>query len=736
MGTVSWAVLSAGWVSQGGGGAVVVAMAAAVEAALLAQARVSRTVAALLIPLLSLAAIVPTTLSSMPFDGNGALGHTVSRYLAAIAGGLTSSTDWTFIVGLCAMLWICGYWLGWLAMREHRGVLAVIPLYAVLATNVLNSKSPDSTALPEALSVLLTLVVIAGAHLDSLQARWSQHRIPTLRGTRGRFAVTVAGAAVVLTAAAVLIPPISTVDISGRFFPGSGSGANNLGGAGGAGTIQFSAGTVPGGSLVSQPQPVLTYSVDTSTPVYLSVVDDTEFIAGNWYPNQGTAPTNPGSGVSYAGLQFSPGPLPRDLSSADGVGTASTVTVHATITVQPQATGNTSYALFTGEPGSVDRRGIAFGAIDNSRPQSLLTVESVQLSTGITQQTVLHTTARLSTATVDQLRDAGTAYPAFTRQYTALPDDNTREAVTITQLARQWTTGTTNPYDAAVAIETHLRDPNFFRYTLTPPAAPDGLWPVVYFLTQSHEGYCQYFASAMGAMLRSLGIPTRLVNGYGPGTTLTGGHQGQRQQLVTTSDAHTWVEAFFPGYGWIPFEPTPASSEGAYGPFARGAAAVAPPASTPNSGPSATPGNVRPGFNDAASAGAAGGAAASRGASPWVVLGLAAAALLVLLLASVAWLLLPRSTRGAWRRVEILGALRGTRRRSGETHREYAERMAPASPRFSPAMRELAALLGRAEFSAAAADSRMRRRATSLARRIVTGTPRTIWRARRRPEPI
>ena len=89
------------------------------------------------------------------------------------------------------------------------------------------------------------------------------------------------------------------------------------------------------------------------------------------------------------------------------------------------------------------------------------------------------------------------------------------------------------------------------------------IWPVVYFLTVSHRGYCQYFASAMGSMLRSLGIPTRLVSGYGPGTTRAqSGRAGQREQTVSTSDAHSWVEAYFPGYGWIPFEPTPAVGAG------------------------------------------------------------------------------------------------------------------------------------------------------------------------------
>ena len=734
MAAVSWAVLAAGWVSSGGGGAVVVAMAASIEAALLAQARVARIVAIVVAPLLALAAIVPTTLGAMPFDGNAGAAHVIGRYLGALTSGLASTSDWSFTVGLCAILWLCGYWLGWLAIRERRGILAVIPLYAVLATNVLNTHAPDSVALPEALAAGLSLLVVAGAHLDSLQAAWSRERIPSLPGTRGRFALTVAVAAVALTLAAVLIPPATTTDISSVFFPGPGSNGHGAGVGSGTGTIEFSTGTVPGGALVSQPQPVLTYSVDTTAPVYLQVVDDTQFIAGNWYPDQG-GDAGTGPNLAFAGLQFTAGQIPRDLNPADGGAAAGQVAVHADITLQPGATGATSYVPFSGEPSGVDRNGVAFGIVAAAHPQSLLTVDYVQLDAGVSTQTTVHSTALISGATATQLRSAGTQYPEFTLPYTQLPDDDTRGAAKIAELAAQWTAGTTNPYDAAEAIQARLRDPRSFTYTLTPPSPPSGVWPVVYFLTQSHRGYCQYFASAMGAMLRSLDIPTRLVNGYGPGTTQAqSGRQGVRQQLVTTSDAHTWVEAYFPHYGWIPFEPTPPSSVGAYSPFPRGPAAVSGPP-TPGASP-VTPGSsLKPGFNEPGVS-SGGLPPSARGASPWMVLGLVAAGLLVLLAAVVLWMLLPASLRGAWRRVEALGVMRGMRRRPGETHREYAERIAAVTPRASTAMRELATILGRSEFSPGGVDHASQRHAIRLWRRIFGSAPGALWSSRRRPAPV
>ena len=189
---------------------------------------------------------------------------------------------------------------------------------------------------------------------------------------------------------------------------------------------------------------------------------------------------------------------------------------------------------------------------------------------------MIQTDAYISTATEAQLRAAGKNYPSWTRQYTAMNDDASRGVETIRTLAQQWTVGISDPYDQAMAIEQQLRNPALFQYTLNPPQDPNlSVWPVVYFLTISHKGYCQYFASAMGSMLRSLGIPTRLVSGYGPGTARAqSGRAGERQEEVTTSDAHSWVEAYFPSYGWIPFEPTPPSTLGDYQPFPRGTQAA------------------------------------------------------------------------------------------------------------------------------------------------------------------
>jgi hypothetical protein len=109
---------------------------------------------------------------------------------------------------------------------------------------------------------------------------------------------------------------------------------------------------------------------------------------------------------------------------------------------------------------------------------------------------------------------------------------------------------TTSPYAATVALETWFRTTGGFTYAENPGSTP-GLPPLVGFVTQTHTGYCQHFAGAMALMLRMLGIPARVGAGF------LSGHLEDGRWVVTDHDAHTWVEVWFRGYGWLPFDPTP-----------------------------------------------------------------------------------------------------------------------------------------------------------------------------------
>jgi transglutaminase-like putative cysteine protease len=109
-----------------------------------------------------------------------------------------------------------------------------------------------------------------------------------------------------------------------------------------------------------------------------------------------------------------------------------------------------------------------------------------------------------------------------------------------------------NPYAATVALEAWFRSGGGFTYDESPPIAR-GTPPLVFFVTESKSGYCQHFAGAMALMLRYLGIPARVAAGFTSGTY----NRDERAWNVSDRNAHTWVEVWFRGYGWLPFDPTP-----------------------------------------------------------------------------------------------------------------------------------------------------------------------------------
>jgi transglutaminase-like putative cysteine protease len=149
----------------------------------------------------------------------------------------------------------------------------------------------------------------------------------------------------------------------------------------------------------------------------------------------------------------------------------------------------------------------------------------------------------------DQVRLAPNTVPAGADQYLKLPPLDIR----ISQLAEQITASSPNNYDKALAVEQYLR--THFGYTLQlSRIQPQD--PMANFLFERKQGHCEYFASSMAVMLRTLLIPSRIVNGFRTGefNDLTG------QYVIRASNAHSWVEAYFPEAGWISFDPTPPGS--------------------------------------------------------------------------------------------------------------------------------------------------------------------------------
>ena len=178
--------------------------------------------------------------------------------------------------------------------------------------------------------------------------------------------------------------------------------------------------------------------------------------------------------------------------------------------------------------------GGAVSDVDSQRPVSIYEADS-----------------DVSTPSPGQLRDAGNFPPQLAFSYLQVPELDPR----IPRLAAQITASASNNYDKAVALERYLR--SHYGYTLQLPRSPV-TDPLANFLFERKQGHCEYFASSMAVMLRTLRIPSRVVNGFRSEefNDLTGNY------VVRAKNAHSWVEAYFPGYGWITFDPTPGGAVG------------------------------------------------------------------------------------------------------------------------------------------------------------------------------
>jgi transglutaminase-like putative cysteine protease len=156
--------------------------------------------------------------------------------------------------------------------------------------------------------------------------------------------------------------------------------------------------------------------------------------------------------------------------------------------------------------------------------------------------------SQIPNASESDLRSVISSNADVLATYLTLPDSMSGRVLA---LAEEVTAESQTPYDKAKALETHLRT---YPYDLNVPQPPADIEITDYFLFDLQRGYCDYYATSMVVMARSLGLPARLAVGYAAGTY----NNERRHFSVVEADAHSWPELYFFDYGWIPFEPTAA----------------------------------------------------------------------------------------------------------------------------------------------------------------------------------
>ncbi|NHN58801.1 MULTISPECIES: transglutaminase domain-containing protein [Halorussus] len=337
-------------------------------------------------------------------------------------------------------------------------------------------------------------------------------------------AVVVAGVVVPAVSGAGLgQTPLGSVVPQPGVDPYGGSGGSGGGSAGGGlGALNPGSRTAVGGSLGSDTSAFRSQNAETHFTVRSKAAS---------YWRTGAYDTYTGSGWKRSG-DSSP------YTGSDRSGGIQGREVQYSVTLRRSATALPS----VWRPESVSRTGTDSLSVTDQRAF----VAERPVPAGTTYSGVSHRPPRDPAL----LRTAGRDYPAeIERRYTELPASTDPR---LSDFTDELTADADNPYETAGRIESWLESNKTYSLNVSEPAGDD---VASQFVFEMERGYCEYFATAMTAMLRTQGVPARYVVGYSTGQSV-----GANTYRVRAMNAHAWVEAYFPDVGWVRFDPTPGSA--------------------------------------------------------------------------------------------------------------------------------------------------------------------------------
>ncbi len=479
----------------------------------------------------------------------GALGHRIEVYLNVLMYGDRNQDLLMFVLLMALLYWVIGAYASWSVFRGKRLWPAVVPAGAVLLVHAYYYTGRAPILWYMGAYVFLTMIFVLARHLAARRVAWDALRteLPVLGGG----AITRAGllAAAILVALAWGGPAFArseaAADLWGqvsRPWPRLRERITDLFGNLGSPAIvardiftnrlSLGAGTEPPDILIMRIEPERRVSPAIRFYWRAQVYDT--YIDRQWSTSSGT----------ILGFDPTAGGLPvADYARREEV----------ELVVLPHLKAF-QVLYVAGQPLWVDRPSLA--TVTYTEP-GRVDVTVLSSNAPVMGDEVYRLRARLAVPTASDLQRAGTEYPDWVRErYLQLPDSITPRT---RALAEEITAGAVTTYDQVVAVTRWLRE--HIAYSRIIPAPPPNVEPIDWFIFDYRVGFCNYYASAEVILLRILGIPARMAVGYANGLydDATGIYE------VRGGDAHAWPEVFFPGYGWVEFEPTAALPGPAWG---------------------------------------------------------------------------------------------------------------------------------------------------------------------------
>ncbi len=471
----------------------------------------------------------------------------------ALAGDQPANDNAAFVTFLSVLFWFLGHNAAWHVFRVDRVWRVILPTGLVLITNQFYYQGDNSLDIYLIIFVILSLLLLIRSHIDNREYDWFIHRVSFPGHVRRTFFQAGGVLALVLVLAAWLTPTgsddrslervkeflsgdafVDLADLWNRLFSSLEAEGIATSDYYGGDELQLS------GAIQLGDEPVMYVEAPYGPRYYWrsTVYDAYDFSSWRWKHIRTVRAYTDEPGLRFNIGDTLPGARQEIEQSFTMLLRASELIYAAPQPVEMGLPVEAELDCVTD---------FGRGCVNNQQPSDVAIIQARKpLRRGDTYSVV----SSINMALAAQLRAASLDYPDWVlRQYLQGATSVSPRVRDLTaQIVAQ--TGAQTPYDRARAIETWLR--NNIQYNETIPAPPRGSDPIEWFLFDTRQGYCNYYASAMVLMLRSQGIPARMAAGFAQGSW-----DGERGAfLVRERDAHTWVEVYFPGYGWVEFEPT------------------------------------------------------------------------------------------------------------------------------------------------------------------------------------